>query len=84
LIPSPGPLAEFLTARWQLFVAPRGELLRAVVDHPPWPLHRAEIAELNPGPLVAAGYPRPTQPPLVLYSPGVPVRVSKPMKIGRA
>lgn len=74
----PGALAEFLTARWQLFVAPGRRILKAVVAHPPWPLHRAEIVELETGLLHAAGYPDPIGDPHVLYSPGVPVRVSRP------
>lgn len=77
-IPSPAPLSKFLTDRDRLYALHRGALLRALVAHPPWPLHRAEILELDPGPLLAAGYPRQTEPPRVLYSPGVPVAVSKP------
>ena len=39
---APGSLEEFLTARYRLFApGPRGRILRAEIDHPPWPLQNA-------------------------------------------
>jgi uncharacterized protein YqjF (DUF2071 family) len=78
---APDPLVSFLTDRWQLFVASRGRVRRAVVDHPPWPLRTARLVDLLAGPLTAAGYPPEYPSPLVHYSPGVPVRVSRPARV---
>ncbi len=67
------PLADFLTARWRLFVA-RGETTVVQANrHGPWPLVSAELLHLDDGLLAAAGLPglaaRP--PDSVLFSPGV-------------
>jgi len=73
-------LDHWLTGRWRLFsVSGRGRLRYALADHPPWPLHRAEVLHLDDGLFTAAGLPRPENPePLTHYSPGVPVRIGRP------
>lgn len=45
----PGTLEHFLTERYCLYAqSPRGQLFRAEVHHPPWPLHHAEAEiEIN-------------------------------------
>jgi uncharacterized protein YqjF (DUF2071 family) len=49
-------------------------------EHPAWPLHRAELLDLEDDLLAAAGLPRPAEPPAsVLWSPGVPVRFGRPL-----
>ncbi len=73
------PLSLFLTARWGLFSTwYGGRTVFAPVDHPAWPLHRAELLELSDDLVVAAGLPAPAGPPHVLWSPGVSVRIGRP------
>lgn len=79
--PSHG-LYEFLTSRWGLISAsPRGRLRYAAVDHEPWDLRHAEIIRLNDGLVTSAGLPAPADPPVVLWSPGVDVRVGFPTRL---
>ncbi|KDN87740.1 hypothetical protein KCH_03870 [Kitasatospora cheerisanensis KCTC 2395] len=70
----PGPLAEFLTARWGLHTRTRGRTVYLPVEHPRWPLHRARLRELDQDLLPAAGVEAAGPPASVLFSPGVPVR----------
>jgi uncharacterized protein len=75
------PLDDFLSARWGLHSSWAGRAVFAPVEHEPWPLHAAELTELDDELVPAAGLPAPEGDPLVLYSPGVSVRVGVP---GRA
>jgi uncharacterized protein YqjF (DUF2071 family) len=68
-------LAHFLTARHHLFTIIAGRLARAEAEHPPWPLHHAELDRLDQSVLPAAGLPPPDTAPLLHASPGVPVRI---------
>lgn len=68
-------LEHFLTARWGLWTLLRSSLAYGRVDHEPWPLHRAEIVELDETLTTAAGLPPPASAPVVHYSPGVDVTV---------
>jgi uncharacterized protein YqjF (DUF2071 family) len=78
-ITEPTPLERFLTARWGLHVSWHGRTVHLPNDHQPWPLHRAELLDLDDGLVTAAGLPRMTRPPVsVLYSPGVAVRFGTP------
>ncbi|MBI0298273.1 DUF2071 domain-containing protein [Streptomyces sp. PRKS01-29] len=80
-IAEPTRLERFLTARWGLHVTWHGRTVHLPNDHPPWPLHRAELLELDDGLVAAAGLPPMTGPPVsVLYSPGVPVRFGTPQR----
>jgi len=73
------PLVRFLTARWGLISSTwSGRLLYAPVDHPDWPMFRAEVVHLNDHLLAAAGLPEPEGDPLAMWSPGVDVRVGRP------
>jgi hypothetical protein len=54
----------------------RQRLARAC--HLPWPLHQAEARGVDDGLVTAAGLPPPQGQPLVLYSPGVDVRIGRP------
>ena len=67
------PLADFLTARWRLFVARGGATAVQANRHGAWPLVTAELLELDDGLLAAAGLPglADRQPDSVLFSPGV-------------
>jgi uncharacterized protein len=74
-------LDHFLTARWALGSSLAGRLLWAEVDHGPWPLHRADVLELDQTLTRAAGLPDPEEAPYALWSPGVEVRVGMPRPV---
>ncbi|MEY2974139.1 MAG: hypothetical protein RIR49_559 [Actinomycetota bacterium] len=81
-IDEPDDLATFLTARWGLISGPPGSRLGyAPVDHPEWPLRRAEVLELDETLVRAAGLPNPIGEPHAMYSPGVPVRIGAPRRV---
>ncbi|MEV4835792.1 DUF2071 domain-containing protein [Nonomuraea sp. NPDC049486] len=67
--------AHFLTARFRLFSQVAGRPVTAEVEHPPWPLHRAGLLDLDETLRRAAGLPDTDDEPLVHASPGVPVRI---------
>ena len=78
----PTDLEHFLSARWGLYSATRsGKLRYAAVDHQQWPLYRASLLHLDDQLVNAAGLGTPPSEPLVMYSPGVNVRVGLPCKI---
>jgi len=70
-----GALDHFLTARYRLYSRVVGRLVAVDVQHPPWPLHRAELQELRQDLTDAAGLPPPASAPLLHASPGVRVRI---------
>ena len=81
-IPEPSELEQFLTARWGLHVSCRGSTLYIPNEHPPWPLHEAELLDLTDHLVPAAGLPAPMAAPTsVLHSPGVPVRFGPPRRV---
>jgi uncharacterized protein YqjF (DUF2071 family) len=74
-IAEPSELERFVTARWGLHLSGRSGAAYWPNEHPEWPLHRAELVELDDGLVAATGLPRPAGPPMsVLWSPGVRVR----------
>ena len=78
---APGELGDrdhFLTARWVLFSVRGARARFARACHPPWPLHRARLLDLDDGLMTAARLPRPDGEPLIHYSPGVDVRIGRP------
>jgi uncharacterized protein len=78
-------LDDFLSARWSLYAAtPDGAILRAHVDHPPWPLRSAQVRHLADGLVAAAGFgPLADRPPdHVRFGGAVPVRVGPPRRVG--
>ncbi|MEO3762383.1 DUF2071 domain-containing protein [Streptomyces sp. B8F3] len=80
-IGEPNELEHFLTARWGLHTAFLGRTAYLSNEHPRWPLHRAELVEYEENLVAAAGLPRPAGDPVsVLYSPGVPVRLGRPLR----
>ena len=84
---APRELGQFdhhLTARWQLYTTLGPVLARSIVDHEPWPLHRAVVRELDTGLVAAAGLPDPEGQPVVHWSPGVRTRISGLRPLGRA
>ena len=70
-----GTLDHFLTARYVLYSVLAGRLVYAHAEHPPWPLTRARVLDLEQDLLQAAGLPAPDGQPLVHHSPGVSVRI---------
>ena len=70
-------LEHFLTARFGLITVRRGRHLHGPVDHPRWPLRRAELVGLDDDLVVAAVLPRPVGPPLVHHASSVPVRIGR-------
>jgi uncharacterized protein len=68
-------LEFFLAYRFRLYTVIAGRLASAPAEHPPWPLRRAELEQLDEGLTVAAGLPAPGGAPLVHASPGVAVRI---------
>ena len=77
------PLIDFLSARWALGSTFAGQLLWADVEHPAWPLHRAEVVSCTESLMTAAGLPAPTGSPIALWSPGVEVRIARPSRSRR-
>ncbi len=75
-------LAHFLTARYRLFTVIAGRLAAVEVEHPEWPLHRAELVRLEQDLLTGAGLAAPVGDPLIHASPGVPVRVGMWHRLG--
>ena len=73
-------LEAFLSARWALGSTFLGQRLWAEVDHLPWQLHRAELMHHDETALAAAGLPPPSGDPVVLWSPGVEVRIGRPRR----
>lgn len=60
----------------------RGRTMHLPDDHPPWPLHRAELLDLDDELIAAAGLPQVRGAPVsVLYSPSVPVRFGAPVVV---
>lgn len=76
------PLDRFLTARWGLISSTRrGGLRYAPVSHSAWPLHRAWATQVDAGLVEAAGLPAPEGEPRALWSPGVDVRIGRPIRL---
>ena len=74
------PLARFLTARWGLHRPGRHGPVYWPNEHGEWPLHRADLLDLQESLLAAAGLEPATRPPdIVLFSPGVAARFGPPL-----
>jgi uncharacterized protein YqjF (DUF2071 family) len=83
-VTEPTPVERFLTARWGMHLEWGSRTLYLPNEHPSWPLHRAELLELDDRLITAAGLPQPAGPPAsVLYSPGVPARFGTPVENGK-
>ncbi len=75
---APNELTErdlFLTARFRLYTLARGRLAYAQIEHPPWPLARANAVELKQTLFEQAGLPSPSGVPLVHYAHEVNVTI---------
>ncbi len=77
---APGTLEHFLVERYFLHDEKGGTVSSLQVHHPPYPLERARILDLQDDLVAAAGLPRPEgPPPLVHWSWGVDVEVFAPV-----
>jgi uncharacterized protein YqjF (DUF2071 family) len=76
-------LDHFLASRWRLYSVWRGELVTGRIDHAPWDLRAAELVDVVPDLVTAAGLPVPAGAPLVRYAPGVDVRIAPPVRLGQ-
>jgi uncharacterized protein len=77
-------LDEFLSSRWSLYeVGPRGAVIRARVDHGPWPMREAGVVVCEDEFVAAAGYDLGGRAPAhVRYGGDVEVRVGPPRRVG--
>lgn len=77
-VAEPSEFEDFVTARWGLHETWfRDRTVYLPVEHPPWPLRRAELLDLDENLVAAAGLPAISGPPCsVLYAEGVPVRIA--------
>jgi len=75
----PGERDLFLTARFRLYTRIAGRLAYAQVEHPPWPLESAHVVKLNQNVIKSSNIPAPVGEPLVHFSPGVDVRIGRPV-----
>ena len=79
----PTPLEVFLTARWGMHSRVAGRGVWVPNEHGSWPLHTAELVELDDT-LVAAAGVTPAGPMLrPLWSPGVRARFGPPVRLPR-
>jgi uncharacterized protein len=84
-LPEPEPLDHFLTARWGLHRPARHGPAYWPNEHPTWPLHRAQLIDLDDSLMSAAGLGDISGPPAsVLFSPGVDVRFGPVVRPERA
>lgn len=75
---------QFVTARWSMHSRWLGKTVRVDVDHPPWPLCTAELADLDlPAQFLAEAGLRLQlgEPASVLWSPGVTTAVGFPVPV---
>ena len=82
--PDPTPLERFVTARWSMHSSWLGRTMRVDATHPPWPLFRAELVdlELPRSFLDEVGLARPDRAPAsVLWSPGVRSNLGWPVPV---
>lgn len=77
----PGTFEHFLAERYVLFASAGNGLRMGMVHHRPYPLHRAEVIEIEESMVQAAGLPAPSSAPHILASPGVDVDVFALSKI---
>ena len=75
------PVQVFLTAKWALGTRFGRRLMWAKVEHQPWPIQAATLLSCDETMLTAAGLPAPTGDPVVLWSPGVDVRIALPRRV---
>jgi uncharacterized protein len=68
---------HFLTARYRLYTLALGRLRFAQIEHPPWPLAKARVIQLQQTLFENAGIPPPAGAPLVHYADELAVRIGR-------
>lgn len=71
-------LDDQLTGRWRAYTRLAKALAYGLVEHEPWPLHRATAIEVEQNVGDVCGLGSLGRPELVHYSPGVDARLSRP------
>ncbi|HZI18914.1 MAG TPA: DUF2071 domain-containing protein [Pyrinomonadaceae bacterium] len=71
----PGSLEFFLTERYCLYSAARGQLFRCRIAHDSWPLRRAELSDFDSTMVEALGLPTPAGDPVLHYAEAIKVDV---------
>jgi uncharacterized protein YqjF (DUF2071 family) len=74
----PTSLEVWLTARWGAHTRKAGRTWWIPNEHGAWPLHAAELVDVDTDLLRAAGVPTAGDPLRALYSPGVHARFGRP------
>ncbi len=77
----PTPLEVWLTARWGAHTRKGGRTWWVPNEHVQWPLHSAEIVELDDDLLAASGVVAAGEPLRALFSPGVHARFGRPTRV---
>ena len=78
---SPTPLEVWLTARWGAHSRTAGRTIWTPNEHGPWPLHEAQILELDDDLLAASGVQAAGPALRALWSPGVRSRFGLPQRV---
>lgn len=73
----PRPFDKFLTARFRLYSMFGKRLAYADIEHPPWPLQRAQVLRLEQNLVENSGVPKPSGDPVVHFSRSVDVRIDR-------
>jgi uncharacterized protein len=73
----PGPLENFLTARYRLYAKRRGALVAADIFHEPWSLRTARILHLDQNLVEHSGVPRPKGDITIHHSTKIDVRIGR-------
>jgi uncharacterized protein YqjF (DUF2071 family) len=68
---------HFLTARFRLYATAHGRLRHAQIEHPPWPLARAQLVAFHQTLFGRAGLPDPEGPPFAHYADELPVQIGR-------
>ncbi|HJV09334.1 MAG TPA: DUF2071 domain-containing protein [Acidimicrobiales bacterium] len=71
-------LDHWLSGRWRGWTHIAGRSCTVAAEHPPWALWDATVVDLDESLLAANGLVRPSEPPLVRYSPGTDARLGIP------
>lgn len=79
---APGTFEHFAVERYRLYAHRGGRLHTGEVRHRPYPLHAAEVLDLDETVLRAAGLPAGDGQPHALFSPGVEVGLGPRTRVG--
>jgi uncharacterized protein YqjF (DUF2071 family) len=74
-------LDHFLTARYRLYTFHKGRVIRAQIEHAPWPLQHGRVLRLNEDLILNSGVPAPKGEPLVHFSRELQVTAGWPRRL---